>query len=166
MDMGAAAREEARDDLIRRLLPFCEDSASAWLGGFLDASEKWPEGAELNDIFVVEENGPMQPLAEIRFWDLSLNEAPRRLADLFTVGLAYGNTLPPERVGTAMQLADDLVHYLGPTATWRISEEDWQTSAHGGRSKVSSDITGDTFSALLIGRGEHDVLVLVAADED
>lgn len=162
----AVVSEAARARLTERLRPFCEDSASMWLGGFLGSDDEWPDGAELNDIFVVEENGPMKPLAEIHFWDLGGTEASRRLAELLHTGLAYGNTLPPERVEAAAQLADDLVRHLGPTARWRIREEDWQTGPHGGRSKISSDVTDDTFSAVLIGRNDEDVVVLVAADED
>jgi hypothetical protein len=163
-DVGPRAR--ARAQLIDRLRPFCEDSAAMWLAGFLDDSSAWPEGAELNDVFTVEENGPMRPMSEITFWDVDHERAPSRLAEFLHTGLAYSNVLAADRVEAAVQLGKDLVAFFGPSATWRISEEEWQTNKNGGKSKVCSSITDDTFSAMMIGRSDHDVLILIAADED
>lgn len=136
-----------------------------WLGCFIGDASEWPEGAELNDLFLIEDNGPMAPLSEISFWDVPAERAPSRLAELLHTGLAH--SLPrAAHVDAAVKLGEDLVTFMGPSATWRISEEEWSTGPDGGKSKVASDVVDATFSTLLIGRSEHDVLVLVAVDED
>lgn len=159
-------RMRTREQLAARLRPFCEDSAAMWLGAFLGDAAEWPEGAELNDVFTMEENGPMSPMSEIQFWEVEHQRAPTRLAEFLHTGLAHSMPLATDRVAAATALAEDLVAFLGPTATWRISEEEWQTGPLGGKSKICSSITEETFSAVMIGRSDRDVVVLVAVDED
>lgn len=151
---------------MRRLEPFVEDPASMQLMGALVDATDWPQGAELNDLFDVEEWGELTPLADVHLRQVTAADAVPAIVEVLTVGQAYGGRLEESRVADAESLARDLVDYLGPEATWLMSWED-HLAANGTRSVRSySSMNDATFAAGVIGRGPVNVLILVAFDED